>query len=275
MLKGIAQIVGGIVLSALLFVWSVINVGVYLIGLSTTPDDYEALIGSMPTFTRWLVGTPWWVPSALMLAAFILAGWLIYRGAVLAGRKEVEAHPHPTESRVGELITLSETSMTEKLNEALAEMSASFPSPSTAPISLPPSIDQVVSVVGQTERAKFASQLQDRVSQLLIQQEAAPNDPIRFGGMSSPLRFYEEDWRLIGTDVEEMRAFFANKETQIMGDASYFLIQDGEPFTSGDTKRQYHKDRQKLEYLLARSLEASVPPNSRNFLMAFSPLAGS
>lgn len=50
-----------------------------MIGLTTTPEDTGALLGEkLPRWIDWLLGTPWYVPTVLLVTLFIWAAFLTW-----------------------------------------------------------------------------------------------------------------------------------------------------------------------------------------------------
>lgn len=104
MLASIFRFVVGVILTTFSVVLIVSRLAIEVIGASTAPDDFAALKQRMPRIAEWFFTTPWWVPSLLMVAMAVTAGWLLWSTAKTTTKKAIEENPHPSTREVQEMI---------------------------------------------------------------------------------------------------------------------------------------------------------------------------
>lgn len=263
------KFVGGVLLTSLLVIVSIARIAFEVIGASTAPDDFATLKQRMPTIANWLFTTPWPVPTAIMLLLAVAAGWLLWSATRKATEDEIEAHPHPTLAQVEALIA-----------QKIAEIPPiEFPPPPEVP-SAPPALKTLVrhkEVMAVTdhiianEKRALAEKLIALFEEAKARQDKNPNTEIRFGGLGEPLRNYHAKMGLLGLDGTVMHKEHERIRAEVMGDAKYFMVEAGEPFSNGERKRQYHIARRFLDYLIAQAKQESYPYDPTRLLSKLNP----
>lgn len=75
--------IGTLTLIALLLflAWDVFKFIAFLLGLAAVPDDFATTKTVVGAFLQWLLTTPWWVPSGLLVIPLGVLVYLVWRSA--------------------------------------------------------------------------------------------------------------------------------------------------------------------------------------------------
>lgn len=127
-MKSFLKIMAGVLLAVAVALVGLVRLTVEIIGASTTPGDFAELKQKFPGMLEWLAGTPWPVPTLLLILFSCLAAWLLISGTKGAVREEVTENVGLTRDEILALIQAHKgderdwsASIDDKITAALAE----------------------------------------------------------------------------------------------------------------------------------------------------------